>query len=309
MDPRNRRSDHAFRGAHPGVVVAVPHEGPLTEGPWDVSGDEEMNHTDDEERVAHEGDVPLDVPTAAKWVAHEARLWTMFPVAGWRGAGPPEHTLPLPARLAWEALDRAYSSPEVPEARAAAIKERAREYISAHEQGAPPGDERVQDTRVFLLLEVHTLLRDEACPQHIRWAAVAAVPCLFVCITDEDSTDLRGWNALTDTCRQPWLDDETRRFLADVEEGLIQPWKQHHERDFLREFRRVLRLSECPDAGSSMEQKPRRKGHAGIAQQDAAGNKVAHSEDFTSVCWFGTTHHFTKSQAQCIRLLWEEWGF
>ncbi len=32
-----------------------------------------------------------------------------------------------------------------------------------------------------------------------------------------------------------------------------------------------------------------------------------HSSDFTFVYWFGTEHTFTKTQAACVRVLWEEW--
>ena len=34
---------------------------------------------------------------------------------------------------------------------------------------------------------------------------------------------------------------------------------------------------------------------------------VAHSDDFTSVRWHGTTYEFNKTQAHCISLLWPEW--
>jgi hypothetical protein len=32
-----------------------------------------------------------------------------------------------------------------------------------------------------------------------------------------------------------------------------------------------------------------------------------HSEDFTSVIWFGTKYEFNKTQAKCIEILWKEW--
>ncbi len=32
-----------------------------------------------------------------------------------------------------------------------------------------------------------------------------------------------------------------------------------------------------------------------------------HSEDFTSVIWFGTKYGFNKTQAKCIEILWKEW--
>jgi len=35
---------------------------------------------------------------------------------------------------------------------------------------------------------------------------------------------------------------------------------------------------------------------------------VEHSEDFCSVTWNGTRHTFTKTQAQCVGLLWKEWA-
>jgi hypothetical protein len=35
--------------------------------------------------------------------------------------------------------------------------------------------------------------------------------------------------------------------------------------------------------------------------------QASHSDDFTSVNWFGTVYHFNTTQADCIRLLWAEW--
>jgi hypothetical protein len=35
--------------------------------------------------------------------------------------------------------------------------------------------------------------------------------------------------------------------------------------------------------------------------------KCAHSDDFTSVIWYGTHYAFTKTQAQCVHHLWLEW--
>jgi hypothetical protein len=32
-----------------------------------------------------------------------------------------------------------------------------------------------------------------------------------------------------------------------------------------------------------------------------------HSEDFTSVLWFGTSHTFTPTQAKCVEVLWAAW--
>src|SRR5262249_30325833 len=32
-----------------------------------------------------------------------------------------------------------------------------------------------------------------------------------------------------------------------------------------------------------------------------------HSPDFRSVCWFGTTYHFTPGQAACVKVLWQAW--
>ena len=32
-----------------------------------------------------------------------------------------------------------------------------------------------------------------------------------------------------------------------------------------------------------------------------------HSEDFTSVIWFGTNYEFNKTQAKCVEILWKEW--
>lgn len=32
-----------------------------------------------------------------------------------------------------------------------------------------------------------------------------------------------------------------------------------------------------------------------------------HSDDYTSVNWFGITYHFNKTQAECIKFLWIEW--
>jgi hypothetical protein len=34
---------------------------------------------------------------------------------------------------------------------------------------------------------------------------------------------------------------------------------------------------------------------------------VAHSDDFRSVCWYGTDYVFTPTQAACVRVLWEAW--
>jgi len=35
--------------------------------------------------------------------------------------------------------------------------------------------------------------------------------------------------------------------------------------------------------------------------------KYQHSEDYTSVVWFGKTYNFTKTQALCVKHLWAEW--
>lgn len=34
---------------------------------------------------------------------------------------------------------------------------------------------------------------------------------------------------------------------------------------------------------------------------------AAHSDDFRSICWFGTEYTFTGPQAACVKLLWEHW--
>ena len=34
---------------------------------------------------------------------------------------------------------------------------------------------------------------------------------------------------------------------------------------------------------------------------------TSHSEDFTSVVWFGEQHSFNKTQALCVKYLWKEW--
>lgn len=38
-----------------------------------------------------------------------------------------------------------------------------------------------------------------------------------------------------------------------------------------------------------------------------ARSQVRHSHDFRMVNWFGTTYHFTPTQAACIRVLWRDW--
>ena len=35
--------------------------------------------------------------------------------------------------------------------------------------------------------------------------------------------------------------------------------------------------------------------------------RLSHSEDFRSVNWFGTPFTFTKTQAACVKVLWEAW--
>ena len=35
--------------------------------------------------------------------------------------------------------------------------------------------------------------------------------------------------------------------------------------------------------------------------------ETEHSEDFTSIIWFGIRYEFNKTQAECVKLLWAEW--
>jgi hypothetical protein len=52
------------------------------------------------------------------------------------------------------------------------------------------------------------------------------------------------------------------------------------------------------------------KQNGGKAKSQKAKKKpdYTHSEDYTSVVWFGRMYNFTKTQALCIKHLWAEWG-
>ncbi len=46
---------------------------------------------------------------------------------------------------------------------------------------------------------------------------------------------------------------------------------------------------------------------AGAQNKPPAPKQCEHSEDYTSVIWFGARYEFTKTQAACVKLLWAEW--
>lgn len=46
---------------------------------------------------------------------------------------------------------------------------------------------------------------------------------------------------------------------------------------------------------------------ANASAYQAKGPQAAHSEDFHSVAWFGTTYTFTPLQAKCVEVMWSAW--
>jgi len=85
------------------------------------------------------------------------------------------------------------------------------------------------------------------------------------------------------------------------------------------EFDRALAIEEAavPRVGAAAEQVkpeaviaiPQPPSETRIEQSPNAPSpaKCSHSDDFRSVNWFGTVYTFNRSQADCVRLLWENW--
>jgi hypothetical protein len=108
-----------------------------------------------------------------------------------------------------------------------------------------------------------------------------------------------------------------KQFLEHIERLCPFEWSAWHHTFQPQKFQAVRDLvAMMAWVGQSIGGKPPASTIVtGFATQPAASSEqipavtesARHSEDFCSVVWFGTEYRFTKTQAACIRVLWEAW--
>lgn len=117
--------------------------------------------------------------------------------------------------------------------------------------------------------------------------------------------------------------------LADDHDVGIPPWSKHSNghglidatpespreklnaaRRWFRDAAESIRLRAGVNADSqadSEEQKEDTEVVRGFSDFTPRDESALHTEDFTSITWFGIGYSFTKSQAPIIKILWEVW--
>jgi hypothetical protein len=69
--------------------------------------------------------------------------------------------------------------------------------------------------------------------------------------------------------------------------------------------REAQRQEVVPEAAPDVD--IRHEGNVCEIRTEAVPEAARHSDDFTTVSWYGTKHIFTKTQAACVRILWGNW--
>ena len=77
------------------------------------------------------------------------------------------------------------------------------------------------------------------------------------------------------------------------------------EQELCRAYDR--RLATGRSRGKSVTHAKRRDGGRSLASSRRRGMEVAHSDDFREVRWHGVQYRFTPTQAQCVKVLWNNW--